>query len=133
MSFVVRSAHPGRDSKILLERTTNTDNAYNSFGGTTLYGGPEGPGDATAVFAFLVGECRGDGGERQDVCAALLDCDREQERAVDAAGEGDEPAWGFSQALAKPSELRTPVLRAADHEAGVGTGNRLAVENRKKG
>ena len=44
MSFVVRSAHPGRDSRILLQRTTNTDNAYNNFGGTTLYAGPRGPG-----------------------------------------------------------------------------------------
>ncbi len=44
MSFVVRSARPGRDSRILLQRTTNTDTAYNNFGGTTLYGGPRGPG-----------------------------------------------------------------------------------------
>ena len=44
MSFVVRSAHPGRDSRVLLQRTTNTDNAYNNFGGTTLYSGPRGPG-----------------------------------------------------------------------------------------
>jgi len=44
MSFVVRSAFPGRDSRILLQRTTNTDNAYNNFGGTALYSGPRGPG-----------------------------------------------------------------------------------------
>lgn len=44
LSFVVRSAHPGRDTSILLQRTTNTDNAYNSWGGTTLYNGPNGPG-----------------------------------------------------------------------------------------
>lgn len=40
LCFVVRSAQPGRDTSILLQRTTNTDNAYNSWGGTTLYNGP---------------------------------------------------------------------------------------------
>lgn len=44
VSFVVRSASPGCDTSILLQRTTNTDNAYNSWGGTTLYNGPNGPG-----------------------------------------------------------------------------------------
>ena len=43
ISFVVRAARPGRHSKILLQRTTNTDNAYNSWGGSTLYSGPDGP------------------------------------------------------------------------------------------
>ena len=43
IAFVVRSAHPGRDAKILLQRTTNTDCAYNSWGGSTLYAGPDGP------------------------------------------------------------------------------------------
>ena len=43
ISFVVRSAHPGRDAKILLQRTTNTDCAYNSWGGSTFYNGPDGP------------------------------------------------------------------------------------------
>ena len=43
IAFVVRSAHPGRDANILLQRTTNTDNAYNSWGGSTLYSGPDGP------------------------------------------------------------------------------------------
>lgn len=43
ISFVVRSANPGRDSKILLQRTTNTDNAYNTWGGYSLYSGPDGP------------------------------------------------------------------------------------------
>jgi hypothetical protein len=43
LSFVVRSAHPGRDAKILLQRSTNTDNAYNSYGGSTFYNGPHGP------------------------------------------------------------------------------------------
>ena len=35
--FVVRSALPGRKSKILLQLTTNTYNAYNNFGGYSLY------------------------------------------------------------------------------------------------
>ena len=43
MSFVVRSAHPGRDTRILLQLTTNTDNAYNTWGGASLYRGPDGP------------------------------------------------------------------------------------------
>jgi hypothetical protein len=43
ISFVVRSAHPGRDARILLQRTTNTDSAYNCWGGATLYNGPDGP------------------------------------------------------------------------------------------
>ena len=43
MSFVVRSAHPGRDTSILMQLTTNTYNAYNTYGGANLYRGPEGP------------------------------------------------------------------------------------------
>src|SRR5689334_11755721 len=35
--FVVRPAVPGRDSAILLQLTTNTWNAYNDFGGSSLY------------------------------------------------------------------------------------------------
>jgi hypothetical protein len=35
--FVVRSAHPGRDSKILLQLSANTYNAYNNWGGSSLY------------------------------------------------------------------------------------------------
>jgi lysophospholipase L1-like esterase len=35
--FVVRPAHPGRDSKILLQLCTNTYNAYTNWGGYSLY------------------------------------------------------------------------------------------------
>ena len=35
--FVVRSANPGRDSKILLQLSANTYNAYNNWGGFSLY------------------------------------------------------------------------------------------------
>ena len=35
--FVVRPAHPGRDTKILLQLATNTYNAYNNWGGHSLY------------------------------------------------------------------------------------------------
>jgi hypothetical protein len=42
--FVVRAHRPGRDAKILLQLATNTYNAYNSWGGTNLYGGPKGLG-----------------------------------------------------------------------------------------
>jgi len=41
--FVVRSARPGQDTKILLQLSTNTYNAYNDFGGTSLYVGGERP------------------------------------------------------------------------------------------
>jgi hypothetical protein len=37
--FVVRSAHPGRDTAILLVLSTNTYNAYNRWGGHCLYTG----------------------------------------------------------------------------------------------
>ena len=42
-AFVVRSARPGRDAAILLQRPTNTEAAYNSWGGSTFYNGPQGP------------------------------------------------------------------------------------------
>jgi hypothetical protein len=35
--FIVRPAHPGKDSKILLQLATNTYNAYNNWGGYSLY------------------------------------------------------------------------------------------------
>ncbi len=37
MFFVVRSANPGTDSKILLQLSTNTYNAYTNWGGHSLY------------------------------------------------------------------------------------------------
>lgn len=37
MFFVIRSSHPGRDAKILLQLSTNTYNAYNGWGGYSLY------------------------------------------------------------------------------------------------
>lgn len=37
MFFVVRPSHPGRDTKILLQLATNTYNAYNGWGGFSLY------------------------------------------------------------------------------------------------
>jgi hypothetical protein len=37
MFFVVRSSQPGRDSVILLQLTANTYNAYNNWGGSSLY------------------------------------------------------------------------------------------------
>src|SRR5262249_40341152 len=35
--FVVLPSHPGRDSKVLLQLSTNTYNAYNNWGGYSLY------------------------------------------------------------------------------------------------
>ncbi len=43
LSFVVRHAHPGREASILMQLTTNTYNAYNTYGGSNLYRGPDGP------------------------------------------------------------------------------------------
>jgi hypothetical protein len=40
--FVIRPSKPGRDSKILLVLSTNTYNAYNTWGGQSLYGGSRG-------------------------------------------------------------------------------------------
>ncbi len=37
LHFVVRPAEPGRNSKILLQISANTDNAYNNWGGFSLY------------------------------------------------------------------------------------------------
>ncbi len=37
LHFVVRAAAPGRDSKMLLQLATNTYNAYNNWGGYSLY------------------------------------------------------------------------------------------------
>lgn len=37
--FVVRSRRPGHDSRILLQLCTNTYNAYNTWGGSSLYSG----------------------------------------------------------------------------------------------
>ncbi len=35
--FVVRNANPGKDTKILIQLSANTYNAYNNWGGTSLY------------------------------------------------------------------------------------------------
>ena len=44
MFFVVRTADLGRRARILLVLTTNTYNAYNTWGGASFYHGPGGPG-----------------------------------------------------------------------------------------
>jgi hypothetical protein len=41
--FVVRSAKPGHEARILLQLCTNTYNAYNTWGGFSLYNGLTGP------------------------------------------------------------------------------------------
>eukprot|EP01052_Picozoa_sp_SAG31_P036689 SAG31_NODE_4618_length_3092_cov_2.884731_2_plen_195_part_00 len=38
LSFVVRSPHPGRDTKVLLQLSTNSWAAYNNYGGFSVYG-----------------------------------------------------------------------------------------------
>ena len=43
MFFVVRAAEPGQRSKILLQLASNTYQAYNGWGGSSLYTGPKTP------------------------------------------------------------------------------------------
>jgi len=43
MFFVVRAAEPGKRSKILLQLASNTYQAYNGWGGSSLYSGPAHP------------------------------------------------------------------------------------------
>ena len=53
--FVVRSSNPGRESNILLQLCTNTYNAYNRWGGTSLYGGPAGHTDRVSFQRPFIG------------------------------------------------------------------------------
>ena len=56
--FVVRPPHPGRDARILLQLTTNTSSAYNTWGGSSLYRGPREPGRRVSLcrpYAGLTG------------------------------------------------------------------------------
>jgi hypothetical protein len=41
--FIVRSRRPGKKNSILFQLSTNTYQAYNEWGGTTLYSGPDFP------------------------------------------------------------------------------------------
>jgi hypothetical protein len=41
--FIVRPAYPGKDADILFQVSTNTYQAYNAWGGSTLYSGPDFP------------------------------------------------------------------------------------------
>jgi hypothetical protein len=60
MFFVIRAARPGRDARILLQLTTNTYNAYNNWGGTSLYGGPRGQGTRVSFDRPYAGFLPGD-------------------------------------------------------------------------
>ncbi|MFM7316425.1 MAG: N,N-dimethylformamidase beta subunit family domain-containing protein, partial [bacterium] len=51
--FVVRSAQPGQTSKILLQLATNTYNAYNNWGGFSLYAYNCGGGNQGNKVSFL--------------------------------------------------------------------------------
>lgn len=85
ISFVVRSAHPGRDTKILFQRSINTDNAYNSWGGSTMYSGPNGPtrrasfdrpfagfADSVRKFLFDIDETFQDSFNRGEIPKSLI-------------------------------------------------------------
>ena len=43
VAFVVRPAQPGVEARILIQLTTTTSNASNTYGGANLYRGPDGP------------------------------------------------------------------------------------------
>jgi hypothetical protein len=58
--FVVRPRQPGRDAKILLQLCTNTYNAYNTWGGSSLYTGPEGRGRRVSFERPYIGFVPGD-------------------------------------------------------------------------
>jgi hypothetical protein len=58
--FVVRAQEPGRDTKILLQLCTNTYNAYNNWGGSSLYGGPRGPARRVSFERPYIGFVPGD-------------------------------------------------------------------------
>ena len=58
--FVVRSRQPGRDTKILLQLCTNTYNAYNNWGGSSLYNGPKGPSRRVSFERPYIGFVPGD-------------------------------------------------------------------------
>jgi hypothetical protein len=58
--FVVRARRPGRDARILVQLCTNTYNAYNTWGGSSLYTGPEGPGRRVSFERPYAGFAPGD-------------------------------------------------------------------------
>jgi hypothetical protein len=58
--FVVRSPRPGRGAAILLQLCTNTYNAYNTFGGSSLYTGPHGQGHRVSFERPYAGFAPGD-------------------------------------------------------------------------
>ncbi|HVC99143.1 MAG TPA: N,N-dimethylformamidase beta subunit family domain-containing protein [Pirellulales bacterium] len=58
--FVVRPKQPARDARILLQLATNTYNAYNNWGGTSLYGGPKGQGRRVSFDRPYAGFAPGD-------------------------------------------------------------------------
>jgi hypothetical protein len=58
--FVVRPRHPGRETRILLQLCTNTYNAYNNWGGSSLYGGPAGPARRVSFDRPYIGFVPGD-------------------------------------------------------------------------
>ena len=59
--FIIRSTQPGKDTAILLELCTNTYNAYNNWGGSSLYayhGRAEAAGASRVVQPALAGQFR---------------------------------------------------------------------------
>jgi hypothetical protein len=58
--FIIRPARPSREAKILLQLTTNTYNAYNTWGGSSLYTGPRGQGTRVSFDRPYAGFVPGD-------------------------------------------------------------------------
>lgn len=58
--FIIRPRRPGREAKILLQLCTNTYNAYNTWGGSSLYTGPKGPGRRVSFERPYAGFAPGD-------------------------------------------------------------------------
>ena len=97
--FVVRPARPGRDSSILLQLTTNTDYAYNTWGGTSLYRGTDGQGRQVSFERPYSGFAVHDGN-------LLFGMATGSEDALDATAISDEFRAEFQQQVAESGHRR---------------------------
>ena len=97
--FVVRPARPGRDSSILLQLTMNTDYAYNTWGGTSLYRGPDGPGRQVSFERPYSGFAGHDGN-------LLFGMAMGSEAALDAGAISDEFRGEFRRQVAESGHRR---------------------------
>lgn len=94
ISFVMRAADPGRDGRILLQLTTNTDQAYNTWGGTSLYRGPSGSGRRVSFERPYSGFAGHDGNFLFDIGSSSQD-------ALDEGRVSAEFRAGFQEGVAR--------------------------------